>query len=427
MLMRPFDRRRSGFAVVALTASIATVFSASCAGFDDSVVLATPDHDAGPEQPTFTPPSAEAGQEDAEAGAALRCMATECPFPYATCISDQALTPPFKCQNNLLTDSDNCGACGHVCPIYPEFGLLARCSNGKCEPQCDGTRRDCNGVPDDGCEAEILFDSKNCGGCGNVCPEGVQCRAGLCGCPVGKVDCKGQCVDLTSDDYNCGECGNICDPDGGGGPVFPPFPPIIMGGDVTIASDYPPNMRIGCSNSQCKLICNDPYRDCDGEEENGCEVNVKEEIDVAIANPKNCGGCGVECGPKEACHILDDYEVSCRCEGQATFCFLGGSYACIDTDNDPKHCGLCNHACPFVDLRNKHQQATCTKGLCGTECEPNWGDCNGNPADGCETNLTYDGANCGACGNRCNTGAGQPCVDGRCLTEECDAGEPVTR
>ncbi|MBI5516634.1 MAG: hypothetical protein HY909_22810 [Deltaproteobacteria bacterium] len=45
-------------------------------------------------------------------------------------------------------------------------------------------------------------------------------------------------------------------------------------------------------------------------------------------------------------------------------------------------------------------------------CEEGFGDCNGDPADGCEAELRRDRAHCGACGVACPAGA--PCADGAC-------------
>ena len=48
-----------------------------------------------------------------------------------------------------------------------------------------------------------------------------------------------------------------------------------------------------------------------------------------------------------------------------------------------------------------------------TECDPGWGDCNGDPSDGCETSL--DSADhCGACD--------EPCLAGEHATAECIGG-----
>ncbi|MEM9191089.1 MAG: MopE-related protein [Myxococcota bacterium] len=52
----------------------------------------------------------------------------------------------------------------------------------------------------------------------------------------------------------------------------------------------------------------------------------------------------------------------------------------------------------------------CYDGRC--RCEPNLGDCNGDPADGCETDLRTSARHCGACGSNC--GAAGSCNDGRC-------------
>ena len=47
---------------------------------------------------------------------------------------------------------------------------------------------------------------------------------------------------------------------------------------------------------------------------------------------------------------------------------------------------------------------------CGFACKPSYGDCNGDPADGCETALASDPLNCGGCGVHCRHG----CVQGVC-------------
>jgi hypothetical protein len=56
------------------------------------------------------------------------------------------------CQS-LSTDSLNCGACGHQCPLS-----ALECCSGKC--------------------VNTLSDSKNCGGCGRVCDG--SCFLGIC-------------------------------------------------------------------------------------------------------------------------------------------------------------------------------------------------------------------------------------------------------
>ena len=70
---------------------------------------------------------------------------------------------------------------------------------------------------------------------------------------------------------------------------------------------------------------------------------------------------------------------------------------CVDLAIDATHCGACDTACTFA-----HAGATCALGGCamGT-CAQGYSDCDGNPANGCETDLLADTAHCGACGNTC--------------------------
>lgn len=59
-------------------------------------------------------------------------------------------------------------------------------------------------------------DPKNCGTCGNVCPDGVACQGGQCACPEGSHFCQqsqgnpASCTSVASDPKNCGYCGNVC-------------------------------------------------------------------------------------------------------------------------------------------------------------------------------------------------------------------------
>jgi hypothetical protein len=93
-----------------------------------------------------------------------------------------------------------------------------------------------------------------------------------------------------------------------------------------------------------------------------------------------------------------------ECEGGLVEC----NGACIDTQTDVDNCGGCGNVC-----EREHNDASCDGGACVIgECHPGWGDCNAEPADGCETDLLGDGRNCGACGNAC--GGGLTCIDGEC-------------
>ncbi len=56
---------------------------------------------------------------------------------------------------------------------------------------------------------DTLTDSANCGGCGHVCSAPTSaCIAGACSCPGGGLVCSSACV--PADSQNCGTCGNTC-------------------------------------------------------------------------------------------------------------------------------------------------------------------------------------------------------------------------
>jgi len=88
------------------------------------------------------------------------------------------------------------------------------------------------------------------------------------------------------------------------------------------------------------------------------------------------------------------------------------SGVCVDLDTDKEHCGTCDNPCAF-----DHAGAACVDGTCQmTGCEQGFADCNDDPEDGCETDLTTN-ENCGSCGNACEEG--ENCIEGQC-TFHCD-------
>ncbi|MBL8952844.1 MAG: hypothetical protein JNK82_18840 [Myxococcaceae bacterium] len=76
-------------------------------------------------------------------------------------------------------DPFNCGGCGIACPPVPNARPI--CAFGACRrSECNAGFADCNGLPGDGCEAELAVDPLNCGLCGRSC-FGTNCMNG--GCP----------------------------------------------------------------------------------------------------------------------------------------------------------------------------------------------------------------------------------------------------
>ncbi|MBI5512675.1 MAG: FG-GAP repeat protein [Deltaproteobacteria bacterium] len=98
---------------------------------------------------------------------------------------------------------------------------------------------------------------------------------------------------------------------------------------------------------------------------------------------------------------------------------------CATLGTDVSNCGMCGRQCPT----GANGAAACVLGECQLQCNPGFGNCNGNTADGCESNLQVDPSNCMRCGVvcsapgasvlRCEAGA---CVIGACLPNrgDCD-------
>jgi hypothetical protein len=116
---------------------------------------------------------------------------------------------------DLLSDGDNCGTGGNICPDYPE---IHSCEGGVCVPPSCAPLTNCGGL----C-VDLLSDPLHCGACSTACVEGSTCQLGGCvtggtttgttpglECAAGLVDCAGFCVDLLMDRNNCGACGVAC-------------------------------------------------------------------------------------------------------------------------------------------------------------------------------------------------------------------------
>jgi hypothetical protein len=207
------------------------------------------------------------------------------------------------CEVFSLFDADNCGACNRRCLFDNAIGI---CSGGNCFlQQCLPNFANCDGIPDNGCEVNLMTDPAHCGSCPNVCqaPSGTPvCVNGTCGvsdCNPGFADCNGLpgdgCeIQTSSDPVNCGGCGQVCD-----------FP-----GD---------HASFNCVSSSCVVnSCEAGWGNCDGNHPNGCETDTTQDS-------QHCGYCGNRCTLAHAASF---------CQG--SLCRLG---ACDpgyhNIDNDP--------------------------------------------------------------------------------------------
>jgi hypothetical protein len=109
------------------------------------------------------------------------------------------------------------------------------------------------------------------------------------------------------------------------------------------------------------------------------------------------------CTPEGACALG-------ACIGNYRDCDNNPAEGCeTDTDHDPQHCGGCMAAL----CTTANGTPGCADGRCSTgACNPGFGDCDMNPANGCETDVYTSAANCGECRNMCLSG--QTCKSGSC-------------
>ena len=139
----------------------------------------------------------------------------------------------------------------------------------------------------------------------------------------------------------------------------------------------------------------------------------------------HCVGCSgdAQCPFGQVCKVSGDSAAVCTpgCADDAR-CGIGKKCcesSCIDPSGDSQNCGACGKVCT-----GQHASVSCVAGQCALngKCNPGWGDCDMNPANGCEANLHVDPNNCTACGMKCAIpNAVQACADG-CYEASCSFG-----
>lgn len=141
----------------------------------------------------------------------------------------------------------------------------------------------------------------------------------------------------------------------------------------------------------------------DGPAEAGADVPL--EAACGSLTPANC--CGVSCPRGEAVAEATCVAGRCgiACEPWAGDCDGNPANGCeVDLTNTSTHCGACGAACAGG--------GRCVRAVCPPVCPAGRGNCDGDNANGCEAMTDVDASNCGACGGRC--AGGRRCVSGAC-------------
>jgi len=200
-------------------------------------------------------------------------------------------------------------------------GLPGTCIGGRCQLVCPAGTADCDGIGSNGCEVNVNGDVQNCGGCGIRCPTApnavASCQNGVCAlaCQPGFSDCNANMVDgcevsLINNPSHCGSCFAACAP-------------------------QVPNGASVCQGGVCRAVCNTPFLDCNNFVVDGCEVNSQ-------INPQNCGVCGRVCPQAQnGASTCVDGDCSVSCYPPFRNCDNNLVNGCeINTGNDPQNVSL---------------------------------------------------------------------------------------
>ncbi len=305
--------------------------------------------------------------------AAGRCTLGACLAGFADCDGVAA----NGCEVDTRSNPSSCGGCMAACAVAN--GTPA-CVAGRCAVgSCSAGFADCDANPSNGCEVDTRSSATSCGACGRACSSGQVCSDGACTsiCPAGQTMCGSSCVDLMSNPAHCGACGRGC-PTGAN------------------ASPY-------CAGGACQLACNAGFADCDMNPSNGCEVDLRN-------NTRNCGACGRSC-PSGSNSVAFCAMGSCTLSCATGYGNCDGSPAdgCeVNLRDDVNNCGACGRGCSLANATSGCADAHCTI----ASCNRGYGNCDGYVLNGCEAAFATSEQHCGRCNNPCAVGA--TCVAGLC-------------
>ena len=159
------------------------------------------------------------------------------------------------------------------------------------------------------------------------------------------------------------------------------------------------NKVASCASGVCHYACAPGRADCngpgDGSDADGCETN--------LSLVGNCGSCGHVCGAQNdapSCVASGStYACSLACSAGFLNCDGNAANGCETDGTTISHCGSCTTTCTATSGGNT--TPTCSKSgsayACGVHCQSGFADCDGKATNGCETNLMTDDLNCGRC------------------------------
>jgi hypothetical protein len=350
------------------------------------------------------------GGQDAGGEAGGECWPKSCAGMGAECG-----TAPNGCGGVA-----ECGSCSGG--LFCGGGGPNKCGTDPCTPKtCAQVDASC-GYASDQCATAI-----DCGSCPAPLSCGGAGKLNVCGCaPKTCAQLGAECgtaPDGCGGTVTCGDCsgGNTC---GGGGPNK------CGTASCTPKTCAQASASCGVISDQCAATidcgtCPTPQICGGGGIANQCGCVPKTCVSASLSCGTAADGCGgtLDCGVCAAANgSAQCVNGSCQltgCDPGFDDCDGNPLNGCeSNLQSDPNHCLDCATVCTAAN-----GTPVCTNGVCGiSSCNPGTGDCDANLTNGCETDTSSSALHCGFCDNACTyTNATGKCVDGACQLDACNA------
>jgi hypothetical protein len=179
-----------------------------------------------------------------------------CPGDLRDCNGD----PLDGCETDISMNEGNCGVCGNICPAAPNASEF--CSSGRCGTKCIPDFGDCDGLSENGCEQDLLTDARNCGACGMDCGYDT-CLNGGCTCRAVSIEmhevAPGTCDYLVPPPADGGAWNflyvNVLVTPAGGSPTVIPSQPNSAACDATTGGWYYDDPTTHARIALCGATC----------------------------------------------------------------------------------------------------------------------------------------------------------------------------
>ena len=172
-----------------------------------------------------------------------------------------------------------------------------------------------------------------------------------------------------------------------------------------------------CTAGVCNYNCSVGYKDCDLQTSNGCEYQVTTNKEDCGCSRFNCSTLpnilDTSCNDTTTCTIVSCLPNFGNCDSNIT----NGCESNLLTNSN--NCGSCGSSCGG----NNTLSSICSGGSCQL-CPVGTGNCDLVSGNQCEINLLNNTNNCGSCGNNCailnyNSVTSYKCQNGSCVINTC--------